>query len=130
MNDVVMVVRTMPIRVAGNSGPLKDEVTWEEVQQMVGRPVKETTTVTNLTRRIGRWDEDLVRRAAMVNRPTHTVVTFLDYMFPEVHKTRGVVEDDGARSFANLVRLLTGSQVDLVGTGFDGKEGWYYARVL
>ena len=33
VTDIIMAVRTYPIRVAGNSGPLPNESTWEEVRQ-------------------------------------------------------------------------------------------------
>ena len=33
--EVVMAIRTYPIRVAGNSGPLPGEITWEDVQRRV-----------------------------------------------------------------------------------------------
>lgn len=33
--DIVMVVRTYPIRVAGNSGPMPDEINWVEVAKYI-----------------------------------------------------------------------------------------------
>lgn len=60
--DVWVVIRPYPIRIAGNSGPLKDETTWEEL----GLP-SELTTVTRKTRRVGGWDAGLVRDAVRAN---------------------------------------------------------------
>lgn len=48
---VVVCYRPYPIRVAGNSGELKGETTWEDL----GLPV-EHTTVTQKVRRVGQWD--------------------------------------------------------------------------
>lgn len=57
-----LVFRTRPIRVAGNSGPLKDERTWDGL----GLP-KEHTTVTKKERRVGEWDAELAQRAVDAN---------------------------------------------------------------
>ena len=67
---VLLVARTYPIRVAGNSGPLKNELTWEEISRRVGKQVVERTTVTNKIRRVGEWDEELLDNAITLNRPT------------------------------------------------------------
>jgi adenylosuccinate synthase len=72
---VILVARTFPIRVAGKSGPLYGEVTWEELDRE-----PEQTTVTKKTRRIGTWDDGLFQRAVMLNQPTDIALTFLDYM--------------------------------------------------
>jgi adenylosuccinate synthase len=60
--QVWMAVRPFPIRVAGNSGPLRDETSWDELGL-----AEERTTVTNKVRRVGLWDGALVRRAAIAN---------------------------------------------------------------
>lgn len=60
--DVWVVLRTYPIRVAGNSGPLAAETTWDQL----GLPA-EQTTVTKKTRRVGAWDPLLARQAVEAN---------------------------------------------------------------
>lgn len=60
--EVWMAIRPYPIRVAGTSGPLRGETTW----QRLGLP-EERTTVTNKVRRVGSWDTDLAQRAAWAN---------------------------------------------------------------
>lgn len=77
--DAALVARTMPIRVAGNSGPLLGETSWEQLSRQLGQPVTETTTVTRKTRRVGAWDEALFARAVMLNAPVWCALTFLDY---------------------------------------------------
>ena len=37
VDDVTMVIRSFPIRVAGNSGPLVDETTWEDIARKARR---------------------------------------------------------------------------------------------
>ena len=82
VDDVTMVIRSFPIRVAGNSGPLPRETTWDYIAQKAGRPddLREYTTVTKRLRRVGHLDPDLVRRALAVNRPTRLVLNHLDYI--------------------------------------------------
>lgn len=60
--SVWLVARVYPIRVAGNSGPLKGETSWADL----GLP-EEKTTVTHKIRRVGEWDADLIRHAAIAN---------------------------------------------------------------
>lgn len=60
--EIWVVVRPYPIRIAGASGELKGETTWEAL----GLPA-EITTVTKKVRRVGAWDPDLVRQAVLDN---------------------------------------------------------------
>lgn len=59
---VVVCYRPYPIRVAGNSGELAGETTWEAL----GLPV-EHTTVTQKVRRVGEWDPALATAAWQAN---------------------------------------------------------------
>lgn len=84
-----VVFRTYPIRVAGNSGPMHEELTWEQLAERTNGHIKpEQTTVTGKTRRIGEWDPRLARDAMYANghpsRNVHPVLTFVDYWFPEL----------------------------------------------
>lgn len=60
--NVWVVLRAYPIRVAGNSGPMRNETSWEEL----GLPV-EYTTVTKKERRVGHWDAQLAKDAVEAN---------------------------------------------------------------
>jgi adenylosuccinate synthase len=85
--EIWVVFRTFPIRVAGNSGPLFGETTWERVGQ-----TPERTTVTKKTRRIGEWDPILARRAIAANggagwghpSPARVALLFLDYVYQDL----------------------------------------------
>lgn len=99
--EVWVVFRTFPIRVAGNSGPLKGELSWEqlcEIQKIDIEP--ERTTVTNKIRRIGTWDGDLAYDALCANGApspmVHTALMFVDYLNPA---------DRGCPSWADLSDL-------------------------
>lgn len=101
--ETLLVARTFPIRVAGNSGPLEQEVAWESL----GLP-PEHTTVTKKERRIGYWDWDLVEKAAMLNRPLGFALTFLDYWYPELAGVRdwGGLTDRARRKIEHIEQVL------------------------
>jgi adenylosuccinate synthase len=83
VTEVVVVFRTFPIRVAGaQAGPLKDEITWEQLRKESGYPydITEMTSVTNKVRRVGRFDWDLARTAVRINKPSRIAVNGLDYL--------------------------------------------------
>lgn len=81
VTDVLMVCRTYPIRVAGNSGYMKNEITWEELSKRSGvNMVPEKTTVTKKTRRIAEWDDELFWQSKLLNNPTEIALTFADYI--------------------------------------------------
>jgi adenylosuccinate synthase len=116
VDDVTMVIRCHPIRVAGDSGPLVGETTWERVAAEAGLPLdyREYTTVTGKVRRIGRFDPDLVRRALAVNHPTRVVLNHLDYIDPCVRRD-GLTPK--AKKFVEWVERKIGRRVDWIGTG-------------
>lgn len=86
---IIGVMRTYPIRVAGNSGPMgAQETDWVTVAQRCGAPdgaIQERTTVTNRIRRVSELDWDLLRRAVLINRPTGVIITFADYLDWNLH---------------------------------------------
>lgn len=86
VTDVIMVVRTYPIRVCGNSGPMKNEITWDELNARCGIDiVPEKTTVTKKVRRIAEWDDDLYNKSCVLNAPTAIALTFCDYIDSELY---------------------------------------------
>jgi len=99
VTDIVGVARTFPIRVAGNSGPLPFETSFEAIGQD-----PEHTTVTQKVRRIGRFDPLAFRDAIRVNRPTSLAITFADYLTQEAEQP-----------FISLAERLSGVQVDYLG---------------
>lgn len=78
--NIHLVIRPFPIRVAGNSGPLAGETTWEAL----GLPV-EHTTVTLKPRRVGQFDPELVERAIRANGAANTQLhlAMADQLVPE-----------------------------------------------
>ena len=85
IDEIVMVLRTYPIRVAGNSGPLQHEISWEDVTKRSGstKPLLEYTTVTQKMRRVGAFEYEVVKQAIRANQPSRIVLNHLDYIHPE-----------------------------------------------
>jgi adenylosuccinate synthase len=110
VTEIVVVFRTFPIRVAGaQAGPMKDEITWEQIRRESGYPhdITEMTSVTNKVRRVGRFDWDLATRAVSVNRPTRLAINGLDYLS---FKNKGVSDWGSLSSEAEeFVRRLESS---------------------
>lgn len=116
-----VVLRTYPIRIAGNSGPMHAELTWEELSRRTnGHITPEITTVTRKIRRVGEWDPLLARRAVIANGGLHVNVAlgFLDYVFPEL---AGASDKHQLRNnhwtWLNLLEEQIGAPIMLVGTG-------------
>ena len=103
VDDVTLVIRCHPIRVAGNSGPLPGQTSWEHIAAEAGtmEDIQELTTVTAKVRRVGRFDPEIVRRAIQANQPTRIVLNHLDYVDPEV-RDRSLTAK--ARTFVEMVR--------------------------
>ena len=83
VDEIILAIRTYAIRVAGNSGPFPNEITWDELSKRVGKNIKEKTTVTKKTRRVAEFDTEVVKKAIMINRPTQIALQFLNYLFPQ-----------------------------------------------
>lgn len=117
IDDIVMVIRTFPIRVSGNSGPLKDEVTWDYVTKFSNssKSLIEFTSVTKKQRRIAMFDPEIVRHAIIYNRPTQIVLNHLDYIDSECGITGKLTEK--TKKFINAVESEIESKINYVGLG-------------
>lgn len=125
VTDVILVARTHPIRVAGPSGPLAHELSWEELSARAGRRVEERTTVTKKIRRVAEWDEALFDKAVRLNAPTEIALTFMDYLDPGCFgQTKAKSLSKKGRDFVTYIERTWGVPVTLIGTGFDPATGW------
>ena len=120
IDEIVLVFRTFPIRVAGSqAGPLHNEISWEQLQAECNSPVPlhEFTSVTHKMRRLGRFNWDAAKRAIMLNRPTRVALNFLDYLS---FGNRAMADYAGlslnAKTFVHGVEQL-GVPVFYLGTG-------------
>jgi adenylosuccinate synthase len=121
VKNIVMVLRTFPIRVAGTSGPFADEISWEEIQRISGAPkmFAEHTSVTKRLRRVARFDLDAVKHACKYNYPTGLAVMGLDRLdYADTSVTDLTKLTAGARRFLDELEMNTGVPVQFVGTGF------------
>jgi adenylosuccinate synthase len=117
VDQVVLVLRAFPIRVAGNSGAFgSEEIDWETIAREGGHlnELTEYTSVTKRVRRVGRFDPALVRSAIAVNRPSTIVLNHVDHIDAAV---RDGVLTDRAHAFVSQVAKQIGQQIDLVGLG-------------
>lgn len=123
VDNVVLVIRTFPIRVAGNSGPLPGETTWEEIAGSLetDADLREYTTVTKNLRRVGSFDAELVRLAMASNNPTIIVLNHMDYIGASDASS---LEYEPAAQFVNSVEQAIGHRVDFVGFSPQSMEPW------
>ncbi len=116
VDDVTLVIRCHPIRVAGDLGPLPGQTSWEEIAAEAGltEDIRELTTVTGRLRRVGRFDPEIVRRAIQANQPTRIVLNHLDYVDPKVRDRSLTAE---AQTFVEAIEEQIGHRVDWLGIG-------------
>ena len=128
VRDVIMVLRTYPIRVGGPSGPMGREIDFATVSGRCVLPVDEIArtergTVSNRERRIAEFDWGRLRREAELNGATCIALTFADYIDSA---------NRGATSFSTLttetqdlirkIERIAGVPVTLVSKAF-AKDG-------
>ena len=118
--SVIMCVRTFPIRVGGNSGPLANEITWEKLQGISGypHPISELTTTTKRLRRVAQFDDDVVDRAVAANFPTALALHGADYLD---HNNKGLNSfkelTPATQKWVHKLERTTGVPVWFVGSG-------------
>jgi adenylosuccinate synthase len=118
VDDITLVIRAHPIRVAGNSGDLKGETTWAVIAEAAGLPADycELTTATKKVRRVGIFDPEIVERALEANNPTRIVLNHFDYVDSGV---RDRTFSRRATEFLAFVERSIGREIDWLGTGPD-----------
>jgi adenylosuccinate synthase len=133
--EVWVVLRTHPIRIAGDSGPLESETSWEKLGLE-----PEYTTVTKKIRRVGGWNPEWAIKSVEANRAPgrnpKIALTFADYWWPGLaglgnNGRKAVVADTDllldVREKVESISNLVGAPVAMLGTGPDTQmllEGW------
>lgn len=117
VEHIVMVIRAFPIRVAGESGPLEDEIDWKRVSQESGSPeyFEEKTTVTHMVRRVARFTPDIVKQALSVNCPDVIVLNHMDYI--DAFNKNGQKLSSKQELFLSEVEKQIGRSVNFCGNG-------------
>lgn len=122
VTDVLMVCRTYPIRVAGNSGPMKNEITWDELNNRIielgGEPIApEHTTVTKKIRRIAEWDDELHKQSCLLNAPTQIALMFADYIDPELYGANTAEQVQNSKRLNDFIKAHNIQNIAFIGTG-------------
>lgn len=109
---IIQVIRSYPIRVAGDSGDLPNELVWETVTERAQSavPLREYTSVTQKIRRVGAFDAAIVLKSIQANRPSHIVLNHLDY----IPGRAGLVSAERA-AFMNTVQRQIHAKIDYIG---------------
>jgi adenylosuccinate synthase len=115
--EVWLVMRTFPIRIAGHSGFLFNETSWEKLRAQYGNHIPdEQTTVTKKTRRVGAFDPSLAYNAIKRCGANNLVLTFMDYIFPNIGKT-GVTTEISHWLDHLEAQVGAGKKFDYLGVG-------------
>jgi adenylosuccinate synthase len=110
LKRVVMVVKSMPTRVA--AGPMPNELSKEEIIRL---GLDEYGTVTGRLRRKSHLDFDLLKYAAMLNGPTEIALTFADHFDPEIKGSTKLTPK--IKKLIKKIESACGAPVTLVETG-------------
>lgn len=108
-------LRTFPIRVGGNSGPMGDETTFDALGQE-----PELTTVTKRQRRIAYFDVEHLAQMDAVCNPDGIALTFLDYLTSKAKDLtawQDLLDCDEVRLFLSLWPVRLRNKLMLLGTG-------------
>ena len=126
VDQIVMVIRTFPIRVARKeSGPLKNEITWDLLRKESGYPhgIAEKTTVTRNIRRVARFDLHEILDSCSVNRPTGLIIHGLDYIDYRNHGVSSYSElTKSAKQFLKMVQKETNVPIWYAFTGKNNRN--------
>jgi adenylosuccinate synthase len=98
VDDIILVIRTFPIRVEGNSGCLKNEISWDDINK-----TPELSSVTKKVRRIAEFDSETVKKAITSNRPTKIVLNHLDYI---KKNQRGIFVEEIQKSIGAKINYI------------------------
>ena len=125
VTDIILVVRANPIRVAGNSGPLNNEITFEQLSERLGKEVREYTTVTKKLRRIGEWDQSLFINSVYINRPTQLALMFVDYISTEDEGKKFSDFSEKTKQFIEKLEKTSKVKVTMACSGWsEEKSNW------
>ena len=118
VTNVLMVCRTYPIRVHGNSGPMKGEISWDRIKDKDGNTITpERTTVTKKVRRIAEWDKELFKQSYILNAPTEIALTFADYVDPHLYGCDDIDRIKTSKPLYDFVKENVPMGVKYIGTG-------------
>ena len=126
VRKIIMVTRTYPIRVGGNSGDfLSNEINWEIVSERSGIKKdelvqREKTTTTKRDRRVAEFSWPLFHKSCELNSPTDIALTFTDYISVKNRKAKRYEQlTTETKNMIEELERCAGVQVSLISTTFD-----------
>jgi len=126
LSHTLLVARSYPIRVGGNSGQMGRELDWSVIP---GHPTPETTTVTGRQRRIAIWDDVVFRDAIIRNHPCGVVLSFGDYLDPSIAGTTSYADIASSAPIKAMVNKIESDfDVPVIAVGTGGPE-WEYVGI-
>ncbi len=113
INDVIIVFKAFTTRVG--AGPFPHEISLEEAKK---RGWDEYGTVTGRPRRAAPFDQELAKRAVMLNGATQAALTKIDVLFPDCKGVRSYKKlSMDAKEFIENIEKEIKIPVTLIGTG-------------
>ena len=132
VDRIVLVCRTYPIRVengsAGTSGPMSQEIGWEDLSKRSGIPLNELLdtergSVSGKQRRVSEFDWVQLRRAVELNGATDIALTFTDYLDIMNREARRYDQlTPFTMQFIEEVEQVAGVPVSLIATRFEARS--------
>lgn len=122
VRKVIVVARTYPIRVGGQSGYMGIEIDAATIADRSGLDVEgiqktEVGTVSGKPRRIGEFDLGQIRHSAAINGATEFALTFADYLsIDNVDVPRFEDLTEHTRDLVGQIEEVTGVPVSLIST--------------
>ncbi|MDR1584349.1 MAG: adenylosuccinate synthetase [Prevotellaceae bacterium] len=114
VDDVIMVLRSFPIRVGGNSGPLPLEIDWKYITENSGNAsdIIEYTSVTKKIRRVAKFHPEIVKKSIEVNKPSRIVLNHVDYF--DHNCNNGHITNSTHKEIKEIENLI-GQKIDFIG---------------
>jgi adenylosuccinate synthase len=127
VRHVIMVLRTYPIRVGGQSGPMGREITWQTVAERSGIPAAELLasergSVSHNQRRVAEFDWTQLMSSVWLNGATDIALTFTDYLDMRNRRARRFGQlTPPTQRFVEEIEMTTHLPVSLISANFDGR---------
>lgn len=124
---VIIVCRTYPIRVGGTSGPMEKQIEFNVISDRSGLPLSqiqgtEVGSVSGVTRRIGEFEWEQLRRSAVLNGATDVALTFSDYLNGDNQSARRYEQlSTDTKDFISDVERVASAPVSLISTRFHAR---------
>lgn len=123
VRDIFAIMRTYPIRIAGNSGEMPDqELEWEDLQKLSGTPpeidLTEYTTVTKQKRRISMPNLERMKYMLAITQPTQIFLNFINYInYEDFGKMDYTQLSEASKQWINQWETCFGMPINYLGTG-------------